>query len=58
MPEHRLEPVAPPIEAAPPEGDEEPIPPLMRKLLAEYAAPGLPPAYLPKHEPRKEDDDE
>ena len=25
------------------------LPPLLRKLLAEYAATGLPPAYLPKH---------
>jgi hypothetical protein len=24
------------------------LPPLLRKLLAEYAATGLPPAYLPK----------
>lgn len=54
----RLEPVAPPIEAAPPPGGEEPIPPLMRKLLAEYAATGLPPAYLPKNEPRPEEDDD
>jgi len=30
--------------------DTNPIPPLMRKLLAEYAATGLPPAYLPKDE--------
>ena len=28
----------------------EPIPPLLRKLLADYAATGLPPAYLPKEE--------
>jgi len=26
------------------------MPPLLRKLLAEYAATGLPPAYLPKHD--------
>ncbi len=26
------------------------LPPLLRKLLAEYAATGLPPAYLPKHD--------
>ncbi len=44
-----------PIEAlgaaaeAPP-ADVDPIPPLMRKLLAEYAATGLPPAYIPKDE--------
>ena len=24
--------------------------PLLRQLIAEYAAPGLPPAYLPKHD--------
>ena len=30
--------------------DSDPIPPLLRKLLAEYAATGLPPAYLPKEE--------
>ena len=29
---------------------EEPLPPLMRKLLADYAATGLPPAYLPMEE--------
>ena len=28
----------------------EPIPPLLRKLLADYAATGLPPAYLPTQE--------
>jgi hypothetical protein len=26
------------------------LPPLLRKLLAEYAATGMPPAYLPKHD--------
>ena len=26
------------------------LPPLLRKLLAEYAATGLPPAYVPKHD--------
>jgi len=30
--------------------DDDPVPPLLRKLLAEYAATGLPPAYLPKDE--------
>jgi len=29
---------------------DNPIPPLMRKLLTQYAATGLPPAYIPKHE--------
>lgn len=33
------------------------IPPLMRKLLAQQEATGLPPAYIPKHE-RKDGDDE
>ena len=31
-----------------PAGD--PLPPLLRKLLAEFAATGKPPAYLPKHD--------
>jgi len=26
------------------------LPPLLKKLLADYAATGLPPAYLPKHD--------
>jgi len=30
--------------------DADPIPPLLRKILAQYAATGLPPAYLPKEE--------
>lgn len=34
----------------------DPIPPLLRKILADYAATGLPPAYLPKEEsPRSPD---
>ena len=33
---------------ATPAGD--PMPPLLRKLLAEFAATGKPPAYLPKHD--------
>lgn len=32
------------------EDTKEPYPPLMRKLLAEYAATGLPPAYIPMQE--------
>jgi hypothetical protein len=30
--------------------DSDPIPPLLRKLLADYAATGLPPAYIPNQE--------
>jgi hypothetical protein len=30
--------------------EDDPVPPLLKKLLAEYAATGLPPAYLPKDE--------
>ena len=45
------EPSAQPVSEAPA------IPPLMRKLLAEQKATGLPPAYIPKNE-RKEHDDE
>ncbi len=30
--------------------DSDPIPPLLRKLLTDYAASGLPPAYIPKEE--------
>lgn len=30
--------------------DSDPLPPLMRKILQDYAATGLPPAYLPKEE--------
>lgn len=37
----------PPAPTAKPPG----IAPLLRKLMAEYAATGLPPAYLPKHTP-------
>ena len=41
----RLEPAAPtPLAAAPP---TSPIAPLLRQLMADYAATGLPPAYLP-----------
>jgi hypothetical protein len=32
------------------ESSSEQMAPLLRKLIAEYAATGLPPAYLPKHE--------
>jgi len=36
--------------AAPPMSDDGEMPPLLRRLVAEYAATGLPPAYLPKDE--------
>lgn len=48
-------------EVAQSERSGDPMPPLMRKLLADYAATGLPPAYLPKDElpytTEEEDDD-
>ena len=48
-------PVAPMTPAEP----TEPVPPLLRQLLCDYAATGLPPAYIP-HTPAKplEDDDD
>lgn len=42
------EPVAGHVPVPPPA--EDPIPPLLHKLLRDYAASGLPPAYLPKDE--------
>lgn len=40
--------VAPTIDSVPaPDGSADPYPPLLRKLLEEYAATGLPPAYIP-----------
>ncbi len=36
--------------AAPPPVDPDPLPALLRQWLADYAATGLPPAYLPKDE--------
>ncbi len=36
---------------------EDPIPPLLRKLMADYAATGLPPAYIPKHASQKADEE-
>jgi len=38
-------------EVIPAEKDRsDPLPPLLRKLMADYAATGLPPAYIPKEE--------
>lgn len=37
-------------EIPPPRQTADPVPPLLKKLLADYAATGLPPAYLPKDE--------
>ena len=39
-----------PDEPAAPATDSDPIPPLLRKLITDYAATGLPPAYVPKDE--------
>ena len=46
------------LETAQPESTPPPVnelPPLLRKLLADYAATGLPPAYLPKHSDQESD---
>jgi hypothetical protein len=54
----RLDPEPTPGEATPLPSDNassDPMPPLLRKLLAEFAATGKPPAYLPKPD-RSEDD--
>jgi len=40
-------------EPAPATGE---LPPLLRKLLADYAATGRPPAYLPKHDDKEPDE--
>lgn len=39
-----IEPIPGPSPAPP----DDPVPPLLRKLMADYAATGLPPAYIPK----------
>jgi transposase InsO family protein len=44
-----LEPIAADMPAVA-KDDLDPIPPLMRKLMADYAATGLPPAYIPKEQ--------
>jgi hypothetical protein len=46
---HTLEPVCQ-DQLPPQKSDPDPIPPLLRKILADYTATGLPPAYLPKEE--------
>jgi len=53
-----LDPVSP---SALPDKRGEPLPPLMRKLLLDYAASGLPPAYIPLESAinsRKDNDDD
>jgi transposase InsO family protein len=40
-----------------PEQPREAVPPLLRKILADYAATGLPPAYLPHATETEEQDD-
>ena len=43
--------VADPAPLAPFESDADPYPPHLRQLLSDYAADGLPPAYLPLDDP-------
>jgi transposase InsO family protein len=50
-----VEPIADPLPE--PDISEDPIPPLLRKYLADYAATGLPPAYLPKAGSREKEGD-
>ena len=48
-----IEPLSDPLpEPAPP---DDPVPALLRKLLSDYAATGLPPAYIPKKEIEEDD---
>jgi len=54
-PRRGLEPVFDAAAPTPPPSND-PIPPLLRKLMADYAASGLPPAYLPKDEHLVEED--
>lgn len=42
--------LAPKVDPLPPAENPDPIPPLLRRILADYAATGLPPAYIPKEE--------
>jgi putative transposase len=48
-----IEPLSGPLPQ--PAAPEDPIPPLLRKLLADYAATGLPPAYIPTKEIKEDD---
>lgn len=50
-----LEPVAAVAPPTGPPADADPLPALLRQWLADYAATGLPPAYLPKDEVAGED---
>jgi hypothetical protein len=52
----RLQPPAPPeLSPAAPAAPGGAVAPLLRKLMADYAATGLPPAYLPQPEPAPEE---
>jgi putative transposase len=46
--------------ATPPPSDQErrdpELPPLLKRILAEYSATGMPPAYLPKNPPADQGD--
>jgi transposase InsO family protein len=52
-----LEPVFSPDQSLTDGHTSEPIPPLMRRLLEDYAATGLPPAYLPLKENEETNDE-
>jgi len=56
----RLEPVASAtvVVPAPVRKDDDGVAPLMRRLLADYAATGLPPAYIPKDDTDPSDSEE
>ena len=45
-----------PLTDSTPDGDgpDSPLPPLLKRILDEYSANGMPPAYLPKHSPPKQ----
>lgn len=45
--EGRRRTLAPEVDVLEPDSDTDPRPPLLRKLLADYAATGIPPAYIP-----------